>query len=1046
MNLSALTIKRPVATIMILLIIIVLGISSVISIPMDLMPEIELPYVMVMTSYGGSSPEEVESMVTKPVEGALASVENLDGMMSYSMEGSSIVMLQFKFDTDMDFATLDMREKIAMISDYLPEGCSEPLILKLNMNMMPIAQVYVSSEAKELSQLTSMLEDNIVPRFERASGVATVDITGGLSKEVAIKFSQEELTSYGLTLATVSQLLAAENINLPSGNISKGDTEIIVRTIGEFDDVNDIAEMPFMISDRSIVRLGDIATITEDYEEQESISRINGETAIGIMISKQSDANTLDTSKNIRRTITALQAEYPELNFVVGYDSADYIKMSIKSVATAALFGAVLAIIVVFIFLRNIRATLIIGISIPTSLLAAFGIMNALDMTLNLITLCALTICVGMLVDNSIVVLENIFRVRQFTDDPNEAALIGSKEVLLAIIASTLTTMMVFVPIALSDGMASLLFADFCWTIIIALLASLVVAVTVIPMLFSKVMTGKITQTYMRIGKRRHKFKLLNKFADFIEDNTEKYGLLMEKVLKRRKKFIVSCICIFLVSMLLILTVGFEILPETDEGMVSVSVEMPYGTSLQDKDVIMAEVENYLLSLPEVQTVSMSTGSVSAMSLNDNGSISVIMKDRRDRNISSVELADKIEKDLSYITEANISAMSSSSISSMFGSHDVSFLIKGHDIEKLEEIGNDLVAQLESYEGVNDAALDVSEGSPEIKVIIDRNTAAYYGVTAYQLANGLSTAISGTTATHITLDGTEIDVNLSLNENIASSVEAMKQVLITGNYGTSVPVGQIATFEYGNSPSYIYHENQVNTITLNVDTDGASLTGGTSDVIEFVEGYPFPDGYYIDNSGSYAEMMDAFASLFKALLVAIALVFLLLAAQFESMLMSFVVMMAVPFAMSGAFIAMFLTGTALSLTSFLGLIMLVGIVVNNSILLVEFINQYKQKLGLHEALIQAGKLRLRPILMSCVTTVVGMIPLSLGFGEGGEILAPMAISIIGGLIASTIVTLFLIPTIYSIVEERKQRRIERKEHKEEEIRILQDAWAKEDAQ
>lgn len=1044
MNISSLTIKRPVATVMLLLMVVVLGIAAMVTIPLDLMPEIEMPYVMVLTSYSNSSPEEVESMVTTTIESALASVENLDGMISYSMEGSSIVMIQFNFGTDMDFATLDMREKIAMVSDYLPDGTTEPMILKLDMDMLPIAQIYVSSDSKDLAQLTSTIENNVVSRFERASGVASVSVNGGLSKEISLKFSQEELSSYGLSLAAVSQLLMAENMNLPSGNITKGSTEVIVRTVGKFNGVDDIANMPIMVSDRSILRLGEIAQISEGYKEQTSISRINGNTAVGIMVSKQSDANTVSTSNNIRRVMKSLQEEYPDLNFVMGYDSADYIKASISSVGQSAVFGGVLAIVVVFLFLRNLRATAIIAISIPTSLLAAFAVMDWRGMTLNIVTLCALTICVGMLVDNSIVVLENIFRIRQDVEDPEEAARRGSKEVFLAIVASTLTTVMVFLPIALSDGMASLLFSDFCWTIIIALLSSLVVASAVIPMLFSKLMAGKITQTYMRVGNKRYKFRFLNRFAAYIEKLSETYGNGIAAVLKRRKKFIFSCIALFVVSILLIFTVGLELLPETDEGMVSISVETPYGTSLADKDKIMSQIEEYILSIPEVTHVSMSTGSVSAMSLSDNGSLTVVMTDRNSRSITSTELAAQIEQDLSYITEANISARSSSSIGSLFGTNDVSFLIKGDDIDQLEEIGNDLVALLKDHQGVTSAELDITEGSPEVKVILDRNTAAYYGVTAYQLASGLSSAISGSTATRINIDGTQIDVNLSLNDNVASSVEAMKQILITGNYGMSVPVGQIATFEFDNAPSYIYRENQVNTLTLNVNTDSTTLIGGTTEIVDFVNGYPFPEGYYVDNSGSYEEMIDAFGSLFKALIIAIALVFLLLAAQFESVLMSFIVMMAVPFAMTGAFLALFLTGTALSMTSFLGLIMLVGIVVNNSILLVEFIKQYQDVLGLEQALITAGKLRLRPILMSCVTTIVGMIPLSLGFGEGGEMLAPMGISIIGGLCASTLVTLFLIPVIYSLIEERKERRRAKKSEKDAHIRSLQEAWAQED--
>ncbi len=1030
---------------MILLMIVVLGAVAMFSIPLDLMPDIEAPVALVTTTYSGASPEEVESMVTETLEASLASVEDLDTLYSYSMENTSIIVLMFNYDTDMDFATLNMREKIALVSDYLPDSCTEPMVMKMSMNMMPTAQIYISSGSMTLAELNTLVDSSIVPQLERASGVASTTMMGGVEEEVSIKFNQEALTNYGLSLSTVSQLLAAENVNLPIGDISKGDTELIVRSMGKFSDVEDIKNLPLTISDYSVVRLGDIAEISYGYKDQEAITRINAETAIGVMVTKASDANTVEVSDEVRSAIEKLSEKYPDINIVIGYDAADYIKSSIRSVAESAIIGALLAIIVVFLFLRNVKTTLIIALSIPTSLLAAFAVMDALDMTLNLITLCALTICVGMLVDNSIVVLEDIFRIRQEEPDPIVAANKASKEIFLAVVASTLTTVLVFLPIALSEGMASLIFADFCWTIIIALMASLVVALTVIPMLCSKLMAGTVSTEYMRFGTKRYKYKLLPLFGRFIEYITEKYDEFVRVALKKRKKVLVGCTLIFIVSLLLIFTLGLEMLPDSDEGMISLSVEVPYGTSLETTDSIMSKIEDYLLALPETESVVMSTGSVSALSLNSNASLSLQLVDKSERDRSADEIAKAIQKDMSKIAEASITAQSSSSFSSYFGSNDVSLLLKGSDFETLESIGNDLRTQISQLECVTDAALDISEGSPEVKVIIDRNAASYYGITAYQMASGLSSAISGSTATRLTVDGTEIDVKLSLSDNVADSVEDMKQIKITGSYGTSVPVAQIATFEYDNAPSYIYRENQTNTITLNVDVDSTSVTGGATEVMKIVNNYQFPEGYYADENGIYSTMTDAFTSLTKALFVAIALVFLLLAAQFESVIMSLVVMLAVPFAMTGAFLALFLTGTSLSMTSFLGLIMLVGIVVNNSILLVEFIRQYQDELGLYEALVQAGKLRLRPILMSCVTTVVGMIPLSLGFGDGGEILAPMGISIIGGLVASTVVTLFIVPVFYSLVEERKQRKAKRKLAKAEKLAALEAEWAKEDS-
>ncbi|MBE6030971.1 MAG: efflux RND transporter permease subunit [Clostridiales bacterium] len=1043
MNLASLSIRRPVATAMLLVMVIVLGVFSLTSIPMDLMPSIELPVAMVMTTYSNSSPEEVENMVTKPVEAALASVEGLEALISYSMEGMSIVAVQFTMDTDMDFASLDMREKIALISDYLPETASEPMVMKLDMNSLPVVQLYITSDTMSLAELNNRIENSVVPYLERASGVASVDVSGGISEEVLIEFNQAEASAYGIDLATISQILMAENINLPAGNINRGSSEIIVRTIGQFESVDDIRNLPVTLGDYSMVRLGDIATVTQHYGDPSSVARIDGETAIGVMISKQSDANTVDVSDAVNKVIKQLEADNPELNFIIGSDSADYIKSSIMSVGESAVMGGILAVLVVFLFLRNVRSTLVIAVSLPTSILAAIAVMNALGITLNIVTLCSLTIVVGMLVDNSIVVLENIFRHRN-NYDAHTAAEVGAKEVFLAIIASTATTMIVFVPIAVSKGWASMMFADFCWTIVIALAASLIVALTVVPMLCSKILQGTVSTEYLRIGEKRYKYKFLPKFGEFIIELTEKYEVAVKKVLGRRKKFIVACILIFVLSATLVLTVGFELLPATDEGSISISATFPYGTKLEDKDKVMREIEAEVLALPELSHISVTTDSLSALSFSESSTATVSLVSKEDRRRSTAEIADELQEKFDRITTADVSVSESSSIGSMFGTVDVSFLIKGQDRETLEGIGYDLIDRIETLDIVEHASLDVSEGSPQVLVKIDRTAASYYGITAYQLANSLSTAISGTSSTNLTVDGEEIAVKLSLGDSASASVESMKQIMVSSPIGTQVPVGQIATFEYSNAPSYIQRDNQTNYITLNVYVAGS--TGQAQEVISLVDDYLFPEGYYVENSGSYETMMESFGELFKALMIAIALVFLLLAAQFESMLLAFIVMMAVPFAMSGAFLALFITGKALSLTSFLGLIMLVGTVVNNSILLVEFIKQNEEEMGVYDALVQAGKLRLRPILMSCVTTVVGMLPMAFGRGDGGEMLAPMAIAMIGGLMASTLITLFLIPVIYSIIDDRKNKKRNAREEKMARIKLLEEQWAMEDAQ
>ncbi len=1042
-SLAKLTIRRPVSTIMVVMMVIVLGISAFMDIPKDLMPEMELPYALVMTSYPNASPEEVESMVTVPVEQALAQVENLSDMISYSLENTSVVLIQFNFGTDMNFASLDMREKISLVEDYLPDTTSQPMVMKLNMNALPTMQVYVSSDLP-LEELDAIVEDNVVSYFERASGVASVSVNGGVREEISIVFSQESLTNYGLSLQTIAQILAAENINLPSGNVSRGESKVIVRTMGKFTSAEELGNIPLMTADYSKVRLADVATITQGAGKKESITRIDGQTAVGIMITKQSDANTVKVSKALRRSLAQVESKYPQLNFVIGYDQADYINASLNSVARSAIIGAALAVIVVFIFLRNVRSTLVIGISIPLCILLTFAVMNYRHITLNLVTLCSFAIAVGMIVDNSIVVLENIYSTRMKMGNAVEAAEYGTGEVFLAIVASTITTILVFLPIAMTDGLASIMFGDFCFTIILALLSSLLVAVTVVPMLCSKLMQGNISTDYIRIGTVRYKYKLLPLFNRGLQNIISWYDGVIRKALKRRGRVILVCLLVFFLSLGLLLMVGTELLPSSDEGSMSISVTVPYGTSLEATDRLMSQLEDYILDIPEVNHVSMNTSSISALALGGGASFSVTLSGREERDRSTEDIAKEINEFARGITGISVRAASDSSITGMFGSSDIAVYIMGKDLERLEEVGNDIAARMEKLDRIESASLDITEGSPEIKVAINRSTASFYGVTAYQLASGLSGALNGVNATNVSIDGDDIQVKLSLSDYYADSIENMKQIVINGSYGTPVTVGQSASFTFDNSPSNITRYNQSRYFVINAAMTGDSLSAASDQVKAMLDSYPFPDGYTYEIQGLADSMMEMFRSLFKALFVAIALVFLVLAAQFESMSMAFIVMMAIPFAMTGAFVAMFLTNTRMSLTSLLGLVLLVGTVVNNSILLVEFINQNKLSMGRAEALVAAGKQRLRPILMTTLTTIVGMIPLSLGYGEGGEVLAPMGISIIGGLTTSTLLTLIVIPCMYQIVEEGKDRKAARQQARAEQIAALEAKWAEED--
>lgn len=1041
MNFSKISIKHPVTTVMMVMIIILVGTVSLIGIPMDLLPEIELPVAIVYTQYPNAAPEEVESMITKPLEQSLASVEGMESLYSMTMEGTSIVVVRFNMKTDMDFATLNMREKIAIVEGFLPGRATDPMVLKMNMDFTPVVQVYISGD-KPLAELNQEVENRIVSYFERTPGVASVDNYGGITEEVAVRFDQEKLTGYGLSLSAVSQLIAAENINRPSGEVYKGSRKIIVRTLGEFGSLDELKQLPIQLPDRSILRLSDLADIEQGYKEQDSISKVDGATAIGLYISKQSNANTVKVSDEVNSTIKNLQTDFPDLTFTVGFDQADYIKSSVFSVANSALAGGLLAIIVIFLFLRSISSTLVIAISIPTSYFATFALMNLLGMTLNLITLSALTLAVGMLVDNSIVSLENIFRVSQEDKSRSafDAALLGSKQIALAITASTLTSIVVYLPIAMSSGIASMLFDDFCWTFIIALSASLFVALSVVPMLSSRLLNRGASMNYIRIGRRHYTYRLIPYFTRFITWLTAAYERIITWSLKRRKRVVLFCLIIFILSFALIAVVGMEFMPASDEAMFMINAATPYGTSLEEKSAIMNDIETYILSLPELKHCTADIGMTTSFIGGDSSSLSVTLVPKQDRKRSIWEIIEDVEEEFSDITGAKISIVESTSVTDLMGGSDVNISIKGPDLTVLRQLGEDMAENLLTIPGVSRTGTSITEGNPEARVTIDRTSAAFYGITAYQLANSLESALSGTAATRLKIDGKEIEVNLSLSDVYGKTIENMQQILIALPGGGAVPAGEISTLDFGNSPSKIDRMDQERFIDVSIKIEGNDLAGVSKKIFSLADNYPFPAGYTYDDGGMYEQMKDAFGDLFLALLVAILLVYMVLASQFESLTQPLIVMIAIPFAMSGAFLALFFTGKTLSVTSFLGLIMLVGIVVNNSILLIEFIRQNKDRTERDEAIIMAGKYRLRPILMTTVTTCVGMIPLSLGFGDGGEMLSPLGVSIIGGLIGSTFITLILIPVLYAFTDDIKIKRMLKKEKRTSEIKALEQIW------
>ena len=1043
---SKLAVNRPVSMIMILAAIVILGFVSIFSIPQALTPDIDYPYAIAMITYPGAGPEEVETSIAEPMEGALVAIEGVKDIQTISSDNMCIAAVEFESGTDLNFATLDIREKLSMISSTLPDDASSPTIVKLNMNSMPIMQLYFTSD-KTIPELQEFIEEDIESRFERISGVASLTQVGATESVIEIKFDQDKLTGYGLSMSTISSMLSAENISYPCGEITNGGTEISVKTFGEFANVDEIAALPITLADGSIITLDEVADISQTSTDADTITRINGQDGIGIYISKSSDANIVEVSEKVQEVIDELNEEYGDtLNVTIGYDQADYIKTSLSSVAHTAVQGAILAILVIFLFLRNMGSTLVIGISIPASVLATFCVMKAMDMSLNLMTLGSLTLAIGMVVDNSVVVLENIFRRKKMGLSAREASINGSNEVVVAVLASTLTSIVIYLPIALSGGLAGLMFKSFAYTIIAALTCSFLVAVTIVPMLCSKLLAGSASEDYIRIGRFFYRYRIVIWFTRFIDAMIGGYRRVVRKALRARKRTLVLFIVLFALSCGLLNMVGMELIPESDEGSFTITVEMPYGTDVNDQSAYMAQIEEYVLQQPEVDTIALTAGSTGSSLISAGNSISVTLVDAEERSRSTEEVMNDVKDKFKDLAGADISYDTTSSISISSGA-DLTLNIKGDDIDSVTDDAAELCNELKKLDCVSEIENGSEEGNPEVKVILNRTTAAHYGLTTYTVATGLSNALSGSTSTELKVDGDSIDVNLLLSDSYAQSVEDMKSILISTPTGQEVPVGQVADLEFDNAPVSITRINQEMVDSLNITfKDGIDVDDGTEKVTDIADKFVFDDGVSYDTGGVEEEMMDAFKNLGIAMAVAVALVYIVMAAQFESFILPLMVMMSIPFAMSGAFLALFLTAQKLSMTSFIGLIMLVGIVVNNAILLVEFIGQNKKTMGTFDAIAEAGAVRMRPILMTTLTTVIGMLPMALGIGEGTETMVPMAICIIGGLTASTIVTLFLIPVLYYMIDDHREKAGRKRKAKREVNTYREALWLAKEAE
>lgn len=1011
MNLFSLSVKRPVTIMMLTLIVVILGGVSLSRLPIDLLPEIEVPVAVVTVSYEGVGPQEIEKQITGPIEGAIATVGNIKNVSSISSEGTSVVIAEFNFGTDMNFAALEMREKVDMVKGFLPADASSPMVLKIDPNAMAIIQLSLSGE-EDLATLQSIAEDTIKPRLERLEGVASVDISGGYKNQIEIKINQQMLEGYGLSLSQLAQILGAENLNLPGGQVKKGSQELTIRTIGEFQSISDIENLPIALPTGGIVQLKDVADVQLVHGELSTISRTNGVNSINISIQKQSGTNTVKVANVVNDELQNLRGELSSINIDTILDQSKYIELSISNVFDNAIIGALLAVGILYIFLRNLRTTLVIGTSIPVSIIATFILLYFNGITLNLMTLGGLALGVGMLVDNAIVVLENIFRFRQEGHSRKEAAIKGTSEIAMAVMASTLTTVAVFLPIVFVEGMTSTIFKELALTVTMSLLASLVVSLTLVPMLASKLLKVKEK-------KENEKTNIFDKIFNGIESG---YKGLLNWVLGHRKSTIAIAVLVFVSSITSIYSLGAEFLPSMDEGQFTINIALPEGAELSSTDEIVMEIEEKLETVEELDSAFSNIGSGGMFSMGGNNSnsatITGVLKGLENRTKSTSEVADDVRKLVRDIPGAKISVEVSSNTMMGFGGAPISVMIKGDDLDSLRSIGEDVKDIIESVDGTREVKTGLSEGIPEVQIKVDRHNASQYGLTAAQIASTVKTSISGVTATRYKYDGNEIDVVIKGDDILKESISNLQMTSIGTPLGVSIPLSQVADVTIERGPTAINREDQVRVVNVTSEILNRDLQSVSIDIENKLSEYDIPKGYTYEIVGQNKELNEAFSDLTLALILAVILIYMILASQFESLLHPFTIMLSVPLAFAGGALALFISGNPLSVPAIIGFIILAGIVVNNAIVLVDYINTLRSSgKDRKDAITTAGPIRLRPILMTTLTTVLGLIPLAIGAGEGSEMVAPLAISVIGGLSLSTLLTLVFIPVMYTIFDD-----------------------------
>ncbi|MCZ8511106.1 efflux RND transporter permease subunit [Paenibacillus filicis] len=1023
MNLANFSVDRPVTILMIMIALLGLGSIAAPLLPVDLYPNMDIPTANVSVNWTGASPAQVEKQVTSLVESAVGTIANVSQITSNSRTGSSNVSVDFNYGTDISQATLMMRDKMDRVKRQLPTDADAPVISRVDPNSQPIMNLSVYGKDVDPITLRDITDNIVSPAVQRVDGVASVGVTGGRTRQIQVILDQNKLTQYGLSINTVSSALSNDNQSQDAGLVYRGN-QLVTLTINEqFKSTAEIQKVRVSLGKGQSISIGELGQVVDTYTDVSFDARLNGQTSVGVSILKQSDGNTVAVANNVRKALSDIQSKLPSgVKIAVISDTSTYIKNSINTVIDHTLLGGIFSVIILLLFLNSVRATLIIGVVIPISVISTFTMMYFGHQTINIITLGGLALGLGSLVDFAVVVLESIYRKKDEGLSPIDAAKKGTAEVGTAVLASALAQIAVFAPVVFINGVIKNFFSPMALTVSFSHIAALFAAITLVPMLAAKILTKHHDETL----PEGRSYNPAVWFGRGLNRFTRGYAALLRWSLLHRSVIIVTTLAMLVGSVYLTKFVGNEIMPKTDEGQLNIFISMPQGTKFEITNQMASAVEDKLKTIPEVDTVFTTVGSNGGggfqIASTNSANLTVTLKPANERKLTTAQVVDQVRNLTQGYPGAQINVFSRSSVrlpglGGGGGGADITVNLNGPDLTVLGKLGDTVAQALKDIPELRSVQNTLDRNIPAFTMTIDRDAAAYYGVTPREVMTALRNAYQGNAATQYKAGDTQISVLVQLPKDFTNNLENLNQLVIISSSGAQVPVSAVAKVETGSSPVQIRHNNSQRLVTVTASlVSNATLIDVAKEVQAQLDTIQPPDGYSI-TLDSQAKTNSTFSSLYWMLLLSVVLVYMVMASQFESLYGPFIIMFSLPPTFIGAIFGLWVTHRTINMNSVMGMIMLMGIVVNNAIVLVDYTNQLRKRgLPLFDALIEAGKVRLRPILMTTATTVLAMMPLVIGFGEGAESQAPMATVVSFGLTLSTMVTLVLVPVVYTLLD------------------------------